>query len=181
MSSKLLCEVLTEINNDVTLLETVYKPNGEGSPLAVVFKHAFLPKWKFLLPEGDPPYKKEEGPAGMSTSNIISEIRRFPYLCDPNTKPMIRENVFISILEAIHPKDAELMLLIKDQKLTSAYPKLRIKTLINAGYLPPLPTDGSFLDPDEEVETPVMDPPKPRRGRQRKPLEQAGLNESLTI
>lgn len=150
MPSKLLSEVLTEINNDITLLETTYKPTGPGSPLHMIFKHAFLPKWKFILPEGEPPYKKEEGPEGMSTSNMITETRRFHYLCDQNSKPMVRENVFISMLEAIHPKDAAVLLAIKDQKLNSLYPKITIRSLIKAGYLPPLPTDGSgpVLEPE---------------------------------
>ena len=152
--NKLLNELLEEINDNTELLMTTYKPNGADSPLQLIFRHAYLPRWKFLLPEGTPPFKLEDGPEGMNTSKMISETRRFKYLCDAKMKAHNREDIFISMLEAIHTKECEVLIAIKEQNLTALYPNLTDEVLIKSGYLPPKPAD--FVEPVAKVAEPVV-------------------------
>lgn len=71
----------------------------------------------FLLPESDPPFTKANS---VNTHNVFwSDIRRvkifikgFEY---DNLNSSRREQLFISMLENIHPKDAELLLNIKNR------------------------------------------------------------------
>ena len=147
--NKLLNELLEEINDNTELLFSTYKNNGQDSPLQLIFRHAYLPRWKFLLPEGTPPFKVETGPEGMNTSKMISETRRFRYLCDANMKAHNREDIFISMLEAIHTKECEVLIAIKEQNLTALYPNLTADVLIKSGYLPPKPAD--FVEPVAKV------------------------------
>jgi hypothetical protein len=159
--NKLLNELLEEINDNTELLFSTYKQNNSDSPLQLIFRHAYLPRWKFLLPEGTPPFKVETGPEGMNTSKMISETRRFHYLCDSKMKAHNREDIFISMLEAIHEKETEVLIAIKEQNLTSLYPNLTDDVLIKSGYLPPKPAD--FVEPVAKVAEPVV--PKTRKPR----------------
>jgi len=72
---------------------------------------------KWLLPEGDPPYK----PAEHEEWGILFQESRRMYLFleggHPTLKQTQREKIFIEILQSVHPDDAKLLLLLKDQKL----------------------------------------------------------------
>ena len=143
MAGKFVHEVLSEINKDPGLLDTIYKPVGAGSPLEIIFKHAFDPKFKFLLPDTAPPFTKDVAPLGMNPSRVQSELRRFGVFCDPKISNNRREIVFIQILESVHPDEADVMLAIKDQDLGRLYPNITRKLLEDAGYLSPLSDGGS--------------------------------------
>jgi hypothetical protein len=113
-------ELLQEVNDNIGNLNK-YKGNAV---LKNIFTHAFLPESKFILPEGDPPYRKDDAPQGMTPSNMMQEIRRFYIFLRKDLTPIKREGLFISMLEGLHPKEAEVLLLIKDQNLTSKYPNI---------------------------------------------------------
>jgi hypothetical protein len=88
-----------------------------GSPaLHQVLKYMFDPNIKFLLPEGNPPYKVSEFD---QPGRFLAEIRRM-YLFvqggNPNLSTMRREIIFIQMLENVDERDAELILYIKDKK-----------------------------------------------------------------
>lgn len=101
-----------------------------------------------LLPEGDVPYSRvDEQRSGNDTlsgtvdkqinsnvdpdkftSNAKTSLRRevnnfFNFIKGGNdTLPNIRrETMFINLLEGLHPKEAEIMILVKDKRLTSRY------------------------------------------------------------
>lgn len=101
--------------------------------LITVLQFALKPDVKILLPEGDAPYK----PAALADENygmLYSEVRRLYLFCEngnPNLKPAKRESLFISLLESIHPKDAELLVAAKDKKLPY---KGLTKALIEEAY-----------------------------------------------
>lgn len=83
-----------------------------------IFRCAFDDSIKFLLPPGDVPYTKnlDADPWGA----LYSEARRLYLFVEgghPNLKPMKREMLYIQFLEMLHPKDAELMVAVKDKKL----------------------------------------------------------------
>lgn len=72
---------------------------------------------KWLLPEGEPPYK----PAVHEEWGILYQESRRMYLFleggHATLRQQQREKIFIEILESVHPDDAKLLLLLKDQKL----------------------------------------------------------------
>lgn len=133
---KYLTEMLDEINKDPKSIEK-YK---DEFILKVIFAHAFLPNFKFLLPEGEPPFKPAAEPLGMSETNIYAECKKFHNLfCQPSLKPMKRESLFIGLLEHIHPTEAAVLIAVKDQKLQKLYSKITWKLVSDAGIIPAPP------------------------------------------
>lgn len=123
MATKLITEILTEVNNDPSKLAS-FKDN---SALRLVLEHAFDPAKKFVLPEGDPPYKNDAGPIGMSPANLYMEAKKLYVFCREDLTSIRREALFIQLLENVHPSEAVVLLAVKDQRLTKSYPKITQK------------------------------------------------------
>ena len=133
---KYLTELLDEINKDPKTL-TNHKDNFL---LKVIFAHSFLPNYKFLLPEGEPPFKPAPEPLGMTETNLYAECKRFHGIfCQEGIKPVRREAQFIGLIEGIHPTEAAVLIAVKDQKLTKLYPKITWKLVSDAGFIPAPP------------------------------------------
>lgn len=80
---------------------------------------------KFDLPEGQPPYKELDE---INSHHILwTEIRRLYLFVEgvKNLTPNRRQELFISVLEVLHPRDASLVLAIKDRKWP--YDKITVK------------------------------------------------------
>lgn len=132
--AKTLTEVLKEINEDPKKID-LYKTDGA---LKYIFEYAFDPTKKFILPEGDPPYKPDAAPMGMSPANLRMEAKKLYVFCRADLKPIKREQLFIGLLEEVHPDEAQLLLAVKDQNLTKLYKKITRKLLEGAGIIPEL-------------------------------------------
>ena len=131
MSSKLITELLEDINADTSKLEH-HKTNGA---LKLLFEHAFNPGKKFILPDGDPPFKGDAAPIGMSPGNLHMEMRKLYIFCREDLTSIRRETLFIQLLENVHPSEAKVVLAVKDQKLTKMYPKITHKLVYEAGMV----------------------------------------------
>lgn len=132
--AKTITEILEDINKDLKNAEKYIK---QKEAIKTVFQYAYMPDKKFLLPDGDPPFKPTTEPLGMSPTNLYTELRRFYVFTRTDMKSAARERIFVEMLEAIHPSEARLMLAIKDQKLTKLYPKLTKKWGEAMNLLPP--------------------------------------------
>ena len=137
MATKLITEILTEINADPAKIVT-YKDNGA---LRLILEHAFDPAKKFVLPDGDPPYKEDAAPIGMSPANLYMEARKLYVFCRADLSPVRRETLFIQLLENVHPSESKLLLAIKDQNLTKMYPKLTHKLVSDTWNTIPAPVE----------------------------------------
>ena len=126
--------MLDEINADPKKIE-LYK---NDAALKIVFEYAFMPEKKFILPEGEPPYKPAAEPMGMTPTNLFSELRRLYVFLREDLKPIKRESLFVSFLEGVHPEEAKLLIAIKDQTLHKLYPKITRKLVESTGIIPPL-------------------------------------------
>ena len=79
---------------------------------------------KSALPEGEVPYKQNESPTLESQSKLASEYRTLYNFIEGgnydinNTR---REVLFIQLLEALDPNEAEILCLVKDKKLAKKY------------------------------------------------------------
>lgn len=130
---KYVTQMLDEINSEPDKLE-VYK---NDAALRIILTHAFVPEKKFILPEGEPPFKPAAEPLGMTPTNLFSELRRMYVFCRADLTPFKRESLFISFLEGIHPTEAKMMIAVKDQILHKLYPKINRKLLEKHGLLTP--------------------------------------------
>ena len=104
--------------------------------MRTILKGAFDPTVRFLLPEGEPPYRKDDAPKGFEPSNLHRISRRFKYFdvggIGERLEPAKREKMFIDCLEALHPDEAELVVLMKDKKLTGKYKGITKKLVTDA-------------------------------------------------
>jgi hypothetical protein len=90
----------------------------DNETLRYIFELAFHPNVGWWLPEGAPPYKPSE--VLDTEGRLYNEARTLPlYLAGnrPDIKQAHRENLFIGLLESLHPKDAELLIAVKDKKV----------------------------------------------------------------
>ena len=123
-SAPLLHEILTKVNNakDKPKKVEVLKSN-DSVPLRQILKGAFDPKIEWELPEGTPPYKENDAPAGTEHTTLYQEARRLHYFvkgANVLTKSK-REMMFIQLLEGLHKDDAELMIAVKEKELNKRY------------------------------------------------------------
>lgn len=132
---KYLTQMLQEINDDPKAIAN-YK---DDFLLKVIAAHAFLPTYKMLLPEGEPPFKPAAEPMGMTPTNLFTEARRFYVFCRKDLSNIKRESLFVSLLEGIHPQEAKVIIAVKDQKLGALYPKITWKLVSDAGIIPKPP------------------------------------------
>lgn len=136
MRAKYLTALLNEINQDPKKIAE----NKDNFLLKVICAHAFLPQYKFLLPEGEPPFKPAAEPLGMTPTNLYAECKKFHGIfCNEKLKPIKRESLFIGLLEGIHPTEAQVLIAVKDQKLAKLYPKITWKLASDAGIIPAPP------------------------------------------
>lgn len=107
-----------KVNGKAALLQKYDNPT-----LRKILKYTFSDKITFEgLPEGIPPYK----PTNLNdVENVIyAETRRLYLFTDggnPNLKQLRKEALFIELLENVDPKDAEILIGMKDKKLPEKY------------------------------------------------------------
>ena len=78
----------------------------------------FHPDAKWKIPKGAPPYTPSENQADAS---LHFEVKKLDYYVDPSPHdiPMLRrESMFVQLLERLDPKDAKLIIAMKDKKIT---------------------------------------------------------------
>ena len=93
---------------------------NESTPLKELLKYAFHPDIKFVLPLGMPPYKTIGSPEEYNPTYLYPNIRKFYLFVEGGHEGLTqlrREQLFIQILESLHPKEAEVVIQVKDKKL----------------------------------------------------------------
>ena len=131
--SKYITEILEEVNKDPNALEK-YKTNAA---LKFIFQYAFIPEYKFDLPEGAPPFKEDPAPLGMSRANFVMETKKlYIFTKQKELNKVRKEHLFIQLLENIHPSEAKLLIAVKDQKLNKLYKKVTADLAADYGFIP---------------------------------------------
>lgn len=90
-----------------------------SKPMEIMINSFFNPRVRFVLPEGDPPYKPQ--PKEMDLQHVLmNQIRKLTIFVEggqyPNLTNFKRETLFVEFLENLDPDDAKLMLAVKDKK-----------------------------------------------------------------
>ena len=124
-SAPLLHEILIKVNNakDKPKKIEVLREN-DSVPLRQVLKGAFDPKIKWDLPEGTPPYKVNDAPAGTEHTTLHTESRRLWHFVEGADKKLSKskkEIMFIQMLEGLHADDAKLLIAVKEKELNKMY------------------------------------------------------------
>lgn len=80
----------------------------------------------FALPEGAPPFREDDAPAGYEMSRFGNAIRPLPMLLVSNKTYTIekKESLFIRMLEGVSGPDAKILIAMKDKALEVMYPNL---------------------------------------------------------
>tara|TARA_B100000212_G_scaffold39781_1_gene25740 strand:+ start:415 stop:903 length:489 start_codon:yes stop_codon:yes gene_type:complete len=124
-SAPLMHEILTKVNNakDKPAKIAVLKKH-DSVPLRQVLKGAFDPNIIWDLPEGTPPFNRNDAPAGTEHTTLYTEARRLWHFvkgADENLKQSKKEMMFIQLLEGLQEDDADLMIAVKEKSLNKRY------------------------------------------------------------
>lgn len=116
---KPIYKILEECSKFKTKQEKIdFLRQNDSDALRTVLHGALGKDVVWDLPEGAPPFKRSDG-IGLETM-LYTEIRRL-YLFvkggNPNLTKLRREMLFIELLENVDPKEADLLVSMKDKKL----------------------------------------------------------------
>ena len=148
VTKTLISEVLQRVSNAKTKAKKVeilqeYKSAALTKILLCNFSKAIT----FCFPEGETPYRPLDKPKGIEHQMLISEHRMLEkfikkeingviwYGCSNQPRPQMqqlkKENLWIQVLEGLHPEEASVLDLVKDKKLTTRY-KVTKQNVIDA-------------------------------------------------
>ena len=124
-SAQLLSEILTKVNNAKMKDEKIkVLRDNDSVPLRQVLKGAFDPKIEWDLPEGTPPYKVNEAPAGTEHTLLFTETKRLWHFvkgADPKLSKTRKEMMYIQMLERLHAVEAKLLISVNEKNLNATY------------------------------------------------------------
>lgn len=118
------------------IFEKIDQTKGKGNKAGVLRQHnsqvlrdilyASFTDIQWNLPQGTPPYEKDDAPVGHTRSNILREAKNLKQFLVTNRKLTPEQRIrtetrFIKILESVHAKDAEILIWMKDKKLQGKF------------------------------------------------------------
>jgi hypothetical protein len=142
MAKKLVPEILEEVRQAKTKQDKVEILRKNSHPaLKDILRIQFDADVISLLPEGAPPYEKDDAPEGYSVSSLYRTHKQFKYFfkgpIGDQVQAVRREKLFIDVLESMHPTESDLLIEAKDRKLKGitkalvdeAFPGLVVKAV----------------------------------------------------
>lgn len=108
--------------------------NNADFAMRTILQLNFNDNIKLDLPEGSPPYREDDAPAGLQIAPISKQVTILTRLTpESKTNPIKKETMFIRLLESVHSKDAKIIIAAKDGKLEELYPSVT-KALIKKTF-----------------------------------------------
>jgi hypothetical protein len=121
MRNYLISDVLKQTAKLKTKVDKIdYLRKMNSTPLRDILRINFDDDIVSMLPPGAPPYKKDNMPDGMNYSTLQQQYKKFKYFFKgqyTDMNPVKRENMFLELLESIHPDDAQVFIDAKDKSL----------------------------------------------------------------
>ena len=118
-------EIFTKINNAKDKPQKIdILRSFDNQAMRTLLKAAFDPKIKFDLPEGNPPFIRNEAPAGTEHTSLASEAKKlYHFVVGGNNEitKLKKETMFIQMLESLHADDAKVLLAVKEKELNKVY------------------------------------------------------------
>ena len=141
-------EILTKVNNAKDKPKKIAVLKQYDSPaLRQLLKGAFDPKIEWELPEGSPPFIRNEAPEGTEHTLLRTEVKRLWHFvkgADVSLSKTQKETMFIQMLEGLHQTEADLLINAKDKVLNKAYKGLTESVVREAfGW------NENFMDPSK--------------------------------
>ena len=117
------------------ILEVVHKQRSKAKKIEVL-KHyrddalTALLIWNFdpsvvsALPDGAVPYTPNDVPEGTDHTSLRREWKNLYHFIkggNDGLNGLRRESMFVQMLEGLHPREADLVCLVKDKRLTDKY------------------------------------------------------------
>ena len=134
----MISEILEEASKQESqVARGQYLKDNYSVALITILKGGFDDTVQWNLPEGDPPYRKDDAPKGYEPSNLYIKgkmLKHFVVGSASGTKmtQVRREKIFMDVLESLHVDEAELVLAMKDKKLTGRYKGITEKLVRDA-------------------------------------------------
>lgn len=120
----LISEILQKAHNAKTKAEKIkilqdHQSAALKSVLIINYDESVIS----MLPEGTPPFTPNEAPAGTEHTKLEHEARILHHFFKggSNISGMKREQMFIQLLEGLHPDEAEVIIKAKDKELGKRY------------------------------------------------------------
>jgi len=117
-----ILELVSEQKTDAKKIEVLKE--YECDALKSIFIWNFDESIISLLPEGKVPYKQNENPLGTDHSSLRREQRNLYMFVKGGNDALStirRETIFIQMLEGLHPKEADIVIAVKDKELEDLY------------------------------------------------------------
>lgn len=148
----LISEVLQRVSNAKTKAKKVeILKEYDTQALQKVLLCNYSYDIKFVFPDGNSPWNRppedEEVPVGYDHTWLISEHRQLDKFCkkvfngavyygdsgtqNPSIPQLRKEQLWVQLLESLHPEEAEVLDLVKDKKLQTRY-KITKQNVIEA-------------------------------------------------
>ena len=147
----LISEILDKVSKLKTKKEKVaWLKDQNTDGLRVVIKSSFDPKIKWLLPEGDVPFRRNDAPAGTEHTDLHMDAKKLYHFIEGGNNIITqskRENLFIQMLEGLHEDDADVLVAAKDKSLHRKFKGLSDNVVKEAFNW----TDEYMLDEGEKV------------------------------
>lgn len=104
-------------------IEILKKNNSLG--LRDVLRAAYDDFIQFNLPPGVPEYESHVSKEGLAPTSLLRQTTMMTYFVKKGKGDSLpaakRERMFLQVLEGIHPKDAEILVAVKDKKFSGKY------------------------------------------------------------
>ena len=117
----LISEILDKVSKLKTKKEKVaWLKDQNTDGLRVVIKSSFDPKIKWLLPEGDVPFRRNDAPGGTEHTDLHMESRKLYHFIEGGNYDITqtkRETLFIQVLEGLQESDADVLVAAKEKSL----------------------------------------------------------------
>jgi hypothetical protein len=124
----LISEVLRKVNNAKTKAEkTELLQKYNSQTLRSLFIWNFDETVISMLPEGDVPFTPNPAPEGTNHTRLENEGKKLFYFVKggaSNLKQSKREQIFLGMIEALHPDESEVICLVKDKNLQKKYTRI---------------------------------------------------------
>tara|TARA_R100000008_G_scaffold79588_1_gene61360 strand:+ start:107 stop:553 length:447 start_codon:yes stop_codon:yes gene_type:complete len=132
----LFSEVLDKVHKAKTKDQKVKILKEHNTPaLRSVLKSSFDPNIKWVLPEGEVPYRKNDAPIGTEHTTLATESSKLWHFIkggDGQTPQWKKEQMFVQMLEGLHQTEADLLINAKDKKLHQVYKGLSTNVVMEA-------------------------------------------------
>ena len=121
----LLSEVLALVSKQKTKAKKIQTlKQYESLHLKSVLIWNFDESVQSMLPDGEVPFQKNEAPAGTEHTYLAHEwkvLYNFVKGGNDTLRAVKREQLFMQLLEGLHPDESEIICLVKDKNLKKKY------------------------------------------------------------